>query len=226
MGKRNLIPLNLIRDVPQTRVVRAASFDTVTGRMVRSLLREPDASLLYWPQTGNIEASRSPLPGLHLVLPLDKNSDQLAQAHRYERRPLLIELGRLESSTRQSLRGYIRICIVRRYRILRPERGGGCFAKDYRLGTGRTGQILIRHANIFHTPTWMEEWKRKGGPGQIRAVGFRRLAEGAGSQITTVVRAHRREEGEKSVGVINSYHEKRGLVAFGKAITTGSVDRL
>ena len=79
----------------------------------------------------------------------------------------------------------------------------GCFAKDYRLGTGRTGQILIRHANIFHTPTWMEEWKRKRGPEPIRAVGFCGLAEGAGSQITTVVRVRRREGKEKSVCVIN-----------------------
>ena len=79
---------------------------------------------------------------------------------------------------------------------------GGWFAKDNRLGTGRTGQILIRHANIFHTPTWVEEWKRKGGPGWIRAVGFCKLAEGAGSEITTVVRVRRREEKEKAVGVI------------------------
>jgi len=53
-------------------------------------------------------------------------------------------------------------------------------------------------------------------------VGFRELAEGAGSQVATVVRAR---GGEKIV-VIKSYHEKRGLVAFEKAITTGSVDRL
>lgn len=42
------------------------------------------------------------------------------------RRPLLIEVGRLESPTRQSLRGYIRAYIVRRYRTLRPEQGVFC----------------------------------------------------------------------------------------------------
>jgi hypothetical protein len=77
-----------------------------------------------------------------------------------------------------------------------------------RLGTRWTGQNLIRHANIIHSPTFAGGMEaEEGGTRRVRAVG---VPASRGSQIADVVK--QREDGYVCDQIVS--REPHGVVAW------------